>query len=65
MNTVIIAVRGCGNSRRMASHSVRNAAINTLKMYTQVTPSLRAQSKKPRRHSREYSQRKGAGKEVI
>src|SRR3989344_8261357 len=49
----------------MASHSVANAAISTLKMYTQVTPSLRAQSKKPRRHSREYSQRSGAGKGVI
>ncbi|MNM48172.1 hypothetical protein D3C81_591510 [compost metagenome] len=32
MNTVIIAVRGCGNSRRMASHNVRNAALRTLKM---------------------------------
>src|SRR5450830_1916294 len=49
----------------MASHSVANAAISTLKMYTQVTPSLRAQSKKPRRHSRECSQRSGAGKGVI
>src|SRR5471032_3667882 len=49
----------------MASHSVANAAISTLKMYTQVTPSLRAQSKKPRRHSRECNQRSGAGKGVI
>ena len=59
MNTVIMAVRGCGNSRRMASHKVMKAAASTLKMYTQVTPSVRTQAWKPRRHCRLCNPRRG------